>query len=42
MALLWGAEAQMVWTVKTTDEMVRQVDSALFEPRSLPPRTTWS
>jgi pyruvate kinase len=30
MALLWGAEAQLVWTVKTTDEMVRQVDTALI------------
>ena len=29
MALLWGAEAYLVWTVQTTDEMVRQVDSAL-------------
>jgi pyruvate kinase len=31
MALLWGAEAYLVWTVKTTDEMVRQVDSALVQ-----------
>jgi len=30
MALLWGAEAYLVWTVKTTDDMVRQVDSALL------------
>jgi pyruvate kinase len=30
MALLWGAEAHLVWTVRTTDEMVRQVDSALL------------
>jgi pyruvate kinase len=30
MALLWGAEAHLVWTVKTTDDMVRQVDSALL------------
>ncbi|HEY3737596.1 MAG TPA: pyruvate kinase [Jatrophihabitans sp.] len=30
MALVWGAEAHLVWEVKTTDEMVRQVDSALF------------
>jgi pyruvate kinase len=30
MALLWGAEAQLVWTVKTTDDMVRQVDTALL------------
>jgi pyruvate kinase len=31
LALLWGAEAYLVWTVKTTDEMVRQVDSALVQ-----------
>ena len=31
MALLWGAEAHLVWEVKTTDEMVRQVDSALLQ-----------
>jgi pyruvate kinase len=30
MALLWGAEAHLVWTVQTTDDMVRQVDSALI------------
>jgi pyruvate kinase len=30
-ALLWGAEAYLTWTVKTTDEMVRQVDSALVQ-----------
>jgi len=30
MALLWGAEAHLVWTVKNTDDMVRQVDSALL------------
>jgi pyruvate kinase len=30
MALLWGAEAHLVWTVNTTDDMVRQVDSALL------------
>ncbi|MDP9117153.1 MAG: pyruvate kinase [Actinomycetota bacterium] len=30
MALLWGAQAHLVWTVKTTDDMVRQVDSALL------------
>jgi pyruvate kinase len=29
MALLWGAQAYLVWEVKTTDAMVRQVDSAL-------------
>jgi pyruvate kinase len=31
MALLWGAEAHMVWMVNTTDEMVRQVDSGLVQ-----------
>ena len=31
MALLWGAEAYLVWMVNTTDEMVRQVDSALVQ-----------
>src|SRR6202012_3675360 len=31
IALLWGAEAHLVWTVNTTDEMVRQVDSALVQ-----------
>ena len=30
MALLWGAEAHLVWSVKSTDDMVRQVDSALI------------
>ena len=30
MALVWGAEAHLVWTVQTTDDMVRQVDSALI------------
>jgi pyruvate kinase len=30
MAMLWGADAHLVWEVKTTDEMVRQVDSALI------------
>jgi pyruvate kinase len=33
MALLWGAEAHLVWTVQTTDDMVRQVDSALLNRR---------
>jgi pyruvate kinase len=28
--LLWGAEAHLVWTVRTTDDMVRQVDTALL------------
>ncbi|MGN6609535.1 MAG: pyruvate kinase [Jatrophihabitans sp.] len=31
MALLWGVEAHLVWTVQTTDDMVRQVDSALVQ-----------
>ncbi len=31
MALVWGAEAYLVWSVNTTDEMVRQVDSALVQ-----------
>jgi pyruvate kinase len=31
LALLWGTEAHLVWTVKTTDDMVRQVDSALVQ-----------
>jgi pyruvate kinase len=30
-ALLWGAEAHLVWTVNTTDEMVRQVDTGLLQ-----------
>jgi pyruvate kinase len=30
LALLWGAEAHLVWSVKSTDDMVRQVDSALL------------
>jgi pyruvate kinase len=30
MALLWGAEAHLVWTVRSTDDMVRQVDTALL------------
>jgi pyruvate kinase len=30
MALVWGAEAHLVWMVRTTDDMVRQVDSALL------------
>jgi pyruvate kinase len=30
MALVWGAESHLVWTVQTTDDMVRQVDSALL------------
>ena len=33
LALSWGVEAFYVWTVHTTDEMVRQVDSALLEQR---------
>ena len=31
LALSWGTEAFLVWTVNTTDEMVRQVDSALAQ-----------
>jgi pyruvate kinase len=31
LALLWGAEAHLIWTVNTTDEMVRQVDTALVQ-----------
>ena len=31
MALLWGVEGYVVWTVRTTDEMVRQVDSGLVQ-----------
>ena len=31
MALLWGVEGYTVWTVRTTDEMVRQVDSGLVQ-----------
>lgn len=30
IALMWGAEAHLVWTVQSTDDMVRQVDSALL------------
>ncbi len=33
LALSWGVEAHRVWTVQTTDEMVRQVDSALMSQR---------
>ena len=33
LALSWGVEAHRVWTVQTTDEMVRQVDSALLMQR---------
>ncbi len=31
LAMVWGTEAFLVWTVNTTDEMVRQVDSALAQ-----------
>jgi pyruvate kinase len=31
MSLLWGVESHLVWTVQTTDDMVRQVDSALVQ-----------
>jgi pyruvate kinase len=30
LALLWGAQAHLVWEVRSTDDMVRQVDSALL------------
>ncbi|MEO6701249.1 MAG: pyruvate kinase [Jatrophihabitantaceae bacterium] len=33
LALSWGVQAHRVWTVQTTDEMVRQVDSALLANR---------
>jgi pyruvate kinase len=33
LALSWGVQAHRVWTVNTTDEMVRQVDSALLAQR---------
>ena len=33
LALSWGVQAHQVWTVQTTDEMVRQVDSALLAQR---------
>jgi pyruvate kinase len=33
LALSWGVTAHKVWTVQTTDEMVRQVDSALVNQR---------
>ncbi|MCW2540060.1 MAG: pyruvate kinase [Frankiales bacterium] len=33
LALSWGVQAHLVWTVQTTDEMVRQVDSALVTQR---------
>jgi len=33
LALSWGVQAHLVWTVQTTDEMVRQVDSALLAQR---------
>jgi pyruvate kinase len=31
MALVWGAEAHFVWAVKSTDDIIRQVDSALLQ-----------
>ncbi|MCW2523703.1 MAG: Pyruvate kinase [Frankiales bacterium] len=37
LALSWGVEAHLVWTVQTTDEMVRQVDSALLAQRVCQP-----
>jgi pyruvate kinase len=33
MALVWGTDSFLTWTVNTTDEMVRQVDSALIQTR---------
>ena len=33
MALVWGTDAFLTWTVNTTDEMVRQVDSSLITAR---------
>jgi pyruvate kinase len=33
MALVWGAQAHLVWPVKSTDDMIRQVDSALLQRR---------
>jgi pyruvate kinase len=30
MALLWGTEGHLVWQVQTTDDIIRQVDSALI------------
>ena len=33
MALIWGAEAYLVWAVQSTDDIVRQVDSALLQHR---------
>ncbi|MEP6851522.1 MAG: pyruvate kinase [bacterium] len=37
LALVWGTSAFLVWTVNTTDEMVRQVDSALLTRRVCAP-----
>ncbi|MDQ6936162.1 MAG: pyruvate kinase [Actinomycetota bacterium] len=37
LALVWGTDAYLVWTVNTTDEMVRQVDSALLARRVCAP-----
>jgi pyruvate kinase len=37
LALSWGVEAHKVWTVQTTDDMVRQVDSALLAQRVCSP-----
>ncbi len=31
LALVWGTDAYLTWTVNTTDEMVRQVDSSLIQ-----------
>ena len=37
LALVWGTDAYLTWTVGTTDEMVRQVDSALLTRRVCKP-----
>jgi pyruvate kinase len=37
LALSWGVQAHRVWTVQTTDEMVRQVDSAMLANRMCRP-----
>jgi len=37
LALSWGVESHQVWTVQTTDDMVRQVDSALLAKRVCKP-----
>jgi pyruvate kinase len=37
LALSWGVQSHQVWTVQTTDDMVRQVDSALLAKRVCKP-----